>query len=98
MARIPRIMITGESTAYHVISRTALDGYVMGGCGKSFLCKAALRKGRLLSELPYTAECIGIIINENIDIFWLAITNTIANFSIYVSKNQHSSAIFTLLL
>ena len=30
MARIPRILITGEPTAYHVISRTALDGYPIG--------------------------------------------------------------------
>ncbi len=27
MARIPRIMITGEPTAYHIMSRTALEGY-----------------------------------------------------------------------
>ena len=27
MARIPRIMLIGEPTAYHIMSRTALDGY-----------------------------------------------------------------------
>jgi REP element-mobilizing transposase RayT len=34
MARIPRILITGESTAYHIISRSALDGYPMGEAEK----------------------------------------------------------------
>ncbi len=27
MARIPRILITGDPTVYHIISRTALDGF-----------------------------------------------------------------------
>lgn len=27
MARIPRLMVAGEPTVYHVISRTALDGF-----------------------------------------------------------------------
>jgi hypothetical protein len=36
MARIPRILITGEPTAYHVISRTALVGYPIGGAEKDY--------------------------------------------------------------
>ena len=30
MARIPRLTLTGEPAVYHVISRTALDGFVLG--------------------------------------------------------------------
>ena len=37
MARISRILITGEATAYHVISRTALDGYPIGDVDKGLL-------------------------------------------------------------
>jgi REP element-mobilizing transposase RayT len=36
MARIPRILITGERTAYHVISRTALPGYPLENVEKDF--------------------------------------------------------------
>ena len=36
MPRIARIIVKGEDMVYHVISRTALDGYVMKvkGTGK----------------------------------------------------------------
>ncbi len=30
MARIPRILITGDPTVYHIISRTALQGFPPG--------------------------------------------------------------------
>ncbi|MBW2100935.1 MAG: hypothetical protein JRG68_09330 [Deltaproteobacteria bacterium] len=30
MARIARMMISGEPTVYHVMSRTALDGFPFG--------------------------------------------------------------------
>ena len=30
MARIPRLTVDGEPAVYHVISRTALDGFVLG--------------------------------------------------------------------
>jgi hypothetical protein len=36
MARIPRILIAGEPTAYHVISRSALDGYPIGDVEKDY--------------------------------------------------------------
>jgi len=34
MARIPRIMIAGEPAVYHVMSRTALDGYPLDDADK----------------------------------------------------------------
>ncbi len=37
MPRIPRMLITGEPTAYHVMSKTALDGYVLGDVEKEYL-------------------------------------------------------------
>ena len=38
MARIPRLVVTGEPAVYHVMSRTALDGFVLGDREKDFLC------------------------------------------------------------
>lgn len=37
MARIPRLLITDEPAVYHIISRTALDGYVIGDAEKDYL-------------------------------------------------------------
>lgn len=37
MARIPRRTIDGEPTVYHVVSRTALDGFVLGEAEKEYL-------------------------------------------------------------
>ncbi|MDZ7760645.1 MAG: transposase [Desulfovermiculus sp.] len=37
MARMPRFLIPHQQTAYHVISRTALDGYPLGDQEKSLL-------------------------------------------------------------
>ncbi len=31
MARIPRMVVKGEDAIYHVISKTALPGFVCGG-------------------------------------------------------------------
>ena len=36
MARIPRMIITGEPTVYYIISRTALDGLVLGDVEKDY--------------------------------------------------------------
>ena len=37
MPRIPRIFVKGPEAAYHVISRTALDGFVLGPQEKDYL-------------------------------------------------------------
>ena len=37
MARIPRLLVKGEDTVYHIISRTALPGYVLGDSEKDYL-------------------------------------------------------------
>jgi len=37
MARIPRLLVKGEDTVYHIISRTALPGYVLGNVEKDYL-------------------------------------------------------------
>ena len=39
MPRIPRMIIYGEPTVYHVMSRTALDGFVLGSVEKDHLLK-----------------------------------------------------------
>ena len=37
MARIPRILVKGEDAIYHVISRTTLEGFVLGDVEKDYL-------------------------------------------------------------
>ena len=37
MPRIARLIVKEEEAVYHVMSRTALDGYVMGDVEKDFL-------------------------------------------------------------
>ncbi len=37
MARIPRLTMAGEPAVYHIISRTALDGFVLGDVEKDYL-------------------------------------------------------------
>jgi putative transposase len=57
MARIPRMIVTGEPTVYHVISRTALDGFVLEDVEKEFLLNLIKR----LSSV-YFAEVLGFCI------------------------------------
>ncbi|MFH0728210.1 MAG: hypothetical protein V2B19_17940, partial [Pseudomonadota bacterium] len=45
--RIPRILITGERTAYHVISRTALPGYPLEDIEKDFFVELVKKLGML---------------------------------------------------
>jgi putative transposase len=47
MARIPRIMITGEPTAYHIMSRTALEGYPMDDVDKDFFVDQVVKLNNL---------------------------------------------------
>jgi REP element-mobilizing transposase RayT len=60
MARIPRVLITGDPTAYHVISRTALDGYPIGDAEKDHFVEL-IRKFSAL----YFVEILGFCIMSN---------------------------------
>ena len=60
MPRIARIKVKGEPTVYHVMSRTALDGFVLGDVEKDFLLNLIKRLSRL-----YFAEIIGFTIMGN---------------------------------
>ena len=60
MARVPRMLVTGEATAYHVMSRTALDGFPLGDAEKDFLVNLIRQKSRL-----YFVEIIGFSIMGN---------------------------------
>ena len=57
MPRIARIKVKGEPTVYHVMSRTALDGFVLGDVEKDFMLDLIRRLNRL-----YFAEIIGICV------------------------------------
>jgi len=54
MPRIARLIVKEEEAVYHVMSRTALDGYVMGDGEKDFLLHLIKRLSRV-----YFAEVLG---------------------------------------
>ncbi len=60
MPRIARIKVKGEPTVYHVMSRTALDGFVLGDVEKDFLLEVIKRYSGL-----YFTEIIGFCIMGN---------------------------------
>jgi REP element-mobilizing transposase RayT len=60
MARIPRLLATGESTVYHVMSRTALDGFPMGAVENDYLLGLIKR----LSSVYFT-EIMGFCLMGN---------------------------------
>ncbi len=60
MPRIARMIIKGEPAVYHVMSRTALDGYVIGDVEKEYLFKLI----KTLSAI-YFAEVIGFCLMGN---------------------------------
>ncbi len=60
MPRIPRMMLKNEEGIYHVISRTALDGFVLGDVEKDFLFGLIKRFSAI-----YFAEVFGFCIMGN---------------------------------
>ncbi len=54
MPRAPRLLLQGEPAAYHVISRTALSGFVLGDWEKEHLTKLLRRLARV-----YFVEVLG---------------------------------------
>ena len=60
MPRIARLIVKEEDAVYHVMSRTALDGYVMGDVEKDFLLYLIKRLSRV-----YFAEVLGFCLMGN---------------------------------
>lgn len=60
MARIARLKVKGEPAVYHVVSRTTLQGFVLGDVEKDYLLLMMKR----LSEF-YSAEVLGLSILGN---------------------------------
>jgi putative transposase len=60
MARISRLTVAGEPAVYHVISRTALDGFVLGDVEKEYLLSLIQR----LSAV-YCTEVLGFCLMGN---------------------------------
>ena len=69
MPRIARMVIKGEPAVYHIMSRTALDGYVIGDVEKDYLFKLIKR----LSSV-YFAEVIGFCLMAIISPISVSIT------------------------
>ena len=60
MPRIARLIVNGEPAVYHVISRTALDGFVLGDVEKEYLLKLI----KHLSSV-YFVEVLGFCLMGN---------------------------------
>ena len=60
MPRIARLIVKGEPTVYHVMSRTALDGLVLGDIEKEYLLNLVKR----LSKIYFT-EVLGFCLMGN---------------------------------
>lgn len=60
MARIPRLLNPYEPTIYHVMSRTALDGFPLGDVEKDYLLEVMQRCSRL-----YFVDVLGFTILGN---------------------------------
>ena len=60
MPRIARMVINDETTVYHVMSRTALDGFPLGDIEKDFMIDLIKRYSGL-----YFVEILGVYIMGN---------------------------------
>ena len=60
MARIARLKVKGEPAVYHVMSRTTLEGFVLGDREKDYLLGVMKR----LSGF-YFAEVLGLSVNTD---------------------------------
>ena len=60
MPRIPRMIIDDETTVYHVMSRTALDGFPLGDIEKDFMLDLIRRYAKL-----YFVEILGFCLMGN---------------------------------
>ena len=56
MPRIPRMVINDETTVFHVMSRTALDGFPLGDVEKDFMLDLIRRYSTL-----YLIEIFGVL-------------------------------------
>ncbi len=60
MPRIARLIVKGEATVYHVMSRTALEGFVIGDIEKEYFLNLIKRLSRI-----YFAEVLGFCLMGN---------------------------------
>ncbi len=60
MARIPRLINESEPTVYHVMSRTALDGFPLGDVEKDYLMDLIRKTSKL-----YFVDILGLTIMSN---------------------------------
>ena len=60
MPRIARLKVKGEPAVYHVMSRTALDGFVLGDVEKDYLLKLIKRLSKI-----YFSEVLGFCLMGN---------------------------------
>ncbi|MCP4751041.1 MAG: hypothetical protein GY866_09120, partial [Proteobacteria bacterium] len=60
MARIPRLINESEPTVYHVMSRTALNGFPLGDIEKDYLLDLIRRIGKL-----YFVDILGFTLMGN---------------------------------
>jgi len=59
MARTPRIMLAGEPTIYHVMSRTALERYPLDSADKDFFVSQVVKLSKLYFAEIFGFYCMG---------------------------------------
>jgi hypothetical protein len=66
MPRIARLKVKGEPALYHVMSRTALDGFVLGDVEKDYLLKLIQK----LSKEKSSLIIFSFLVNLSLFIYW----------------------------
>jgi hypothetical protein len=66
MPRIARLKVKGEPALYHVMSRTALDGFVLGDVEKDYLLKLIQK----LSKEKSSLSIFSFLVNLSLFIYW----------------------------
>ena len=59
MPRTPRMVVNDETAVYHVMSRTALDGFPLGDIEKDFMLDLIRRHSSL-----YLVEILGVCFTQ----------------------------------
>ncbi len=87
MPRIPRLINEGEATVYHVMSRTALDGFPLGDIEKDYLL-AIIKKFAGL----YFIDVLGFALDDSIrlTIGWSGFNSSKSHKLPYKSSNTET--------
>ena len=61
MARIARMVVKDEPAVYHVMSRTALDGFALGDLEKEYLLELIKKLSTKCGPKDFLCENLGLV-------------------------------------